>query len=79
MLTLLTLITPITSNFIIKKANNVTNNVIINNITGYPMCVCICRRKKYKMHYVTLLVAFLGKYGYSEKICEGVSKITYYR
>ena len=21
--------------------NNVTNNVIINNITGYPMCICI--------------------------------------
>ena len=30
--------------------NNVTINVIINNITGYTMCVCICRRKKYKLH-----------------------------
>ena len=59
--------------------NNVTNNVIINNITGYTMCVCICWRKKYKLHYVTLLAVFLVKCRYSEKVCEGVSKITYCR
>ena len=35
----------------------------------------ICRMKKYKIHYVMLLVLLLGKCRYSEKVCEGVSKI----
>ena len=35
--------------------------------------------KKYEIHYVTHLVVFLGKCGYSEMVCEEVSKITYFR